>query len=159
MPTSDIFETWITNKVPVSTVSPKGADIGGMQVWTSNRTPGRVKPKRNSAITGSTCWGQVTGVLELNIRTFLNHWIGTGLIEYSGNAERIQLDTGQYMYSEVVNTGGIYVELLQNVYASGDTVTLQYRHGITQTACEAASWNAYSGQFISLGYMQVRIEA
>lgn len=109
-------------------------------------------------ISGTTCWGHVTGVLETNIRTFSGNWTGTGSIEGSGDSENLVLDTGQYMVSEVVETGIQNVELLQNNYASGDTVTLQYRHGATQVACEAADWNDYTVPFISLGYVQVRIE-
>lgn len=109
-------------------------------------------------ISGSTVWGQSTGVLETNIRTFSGNWTGTGSITGAGDEEKIALDTGQYMISEVVNTGiDTTITLLQNEYSSGDTVTLQYRHGATQAACEAASWNDYTIPFESLGYVQVRV--
>ena len=61
------------------------------------------------------------------------------------------------MISEIVNTGAIEVEILQNNYASGDDVTLEYRHGATKAACLAASWNSYTAHFTSLGYVQVRV--
>ena len=63
------------------------------------------------------------------------------------------------MTGEVVDTGAKTVELLQNHYASGDTVLLQYRHGTTQTACLAATWNNYTTTFVSAGFVQVRISA
>ena len=39
----------------------------------------------------------------------------------------------------------------------GDDVDLDYRHGITAAACQAASWNDYTVPFTSLGYVQVRL--
>ena len=62
------------------------------------------------------------------------------------------------MISEVVNTGNYNVILLQNEYdPTGDDVDLDYRHGNTKAACLTASWNDYAGQFLSDGYVQVRI--
>jgi hypothetical protein len=62
------------------------------------------------------------------------------------------------MVSEVVDTGTTTVELLQNNYdPSGDDVDLDYRHGATEAACLAASWNNYTVPFSSLGFVQVRI--
>lgn len=63
------------------------------------------------------------------------------------------------MESEVVITGSVTVELLQNNYLSGDTVTLKYRHGVDEATCLAASYNTYSAPFVSDGYVQVRLEA
>jgi len=63
------------------------------------------------------------------------------------------------MYSEVVDTGVRHVELLQNQYVPADDVTLKYRHGATQEACEAAAWNTYSVPFESLGYVQLGVES
>jgi hypothetical protein len=63
------------------------------------------------------------------------------------------------MESEVVYTGPYTVQLLQNNYAAGDTIVLEYRHGATKIACEAAAWGAYVAPFTSLGYVQVRVEA
>lgn len=76
-----------------------------------------------------------------------------------GDAETICLDSGEYMESGVVDTGARTVELLQNHYAAGDTVVLNYRHGVSEAACLAAGWNAYTGTFVSLGFVQVRVEA
>jgi hypothetical protein len=61
------------------------------------------------------------------------------------------------MISNVVNTGTDTVTLAQNAYASGDDVDLDYRHGATSSACEAASWNNYTAPFSSLGYVQARL--
>jgi len=104
-------------------------------------------------------WGHITGALEDNIRTFAGNWTGTGAIENSGDAERVALEAGEYMVGEVVDTGTQTVELLQNEYAVGDDVTLEYRHGATRAACEAAGWNAYTVPFASLGFVQVRLES
>ena len=50
------------------------------------------------------------------------------------------------------------VAMTRNFYIAGDDATLKYRHGETQVACEAASWNSYTGSFVSLGYVQIRLE-
>ena len=64
------------------------------------------------------------------------------------------------MISEVVDTGTYTVTLFQNLYdGTGDDVDLDYRHGATEAACLAAGWNNYTVPFVSLGYVQVRIEA
>ena len=68
------------------------------------------------------------------------------------------MHSGEYMISEVVETGASTVELDQNHYdISGDTIDLDYRHGATQVACEAAAWNDYTVPFVSLGFVQVRV--
>ena len=104
------------------------------------------------------CWGHETDVLETNVRTFADHWSGTGAIEGSGDAEKIALEADEYMVSETVYSGTLTVQLLQNEYAAGDTVTLKYRTGADQAACEAADWVEYSEPFDSLGYVQARVD-
>lgn len=102
----------------------------------------------------------MTDVQEDNTRTFASDWSGTGQISGSGDAETICLDVGEYMESEVVNTGIINTELLQNDYdGSGDNVVLKYRHGDTEENCLGASWTIYTISFESLGYVQIRLEA
>jgi len=113
----------------------------------------------SSVISGTTVWGHITGVIETNVRTFASNWTGTGAVGGSGDTERLELDSTEYMVSEVVNTGIKTVQLLQNTYAAGDTVTLKYRHGADEATCLAAGWNTYSTPFISLGYIQVRVES
>lgn len=105
------------------------------------------------------CWGHITGVVEANIRTFVDNWTGTGTIESSGDTERIALDSGEYMEGEVVDTGLHTIELLQNHYAAGDNVLLRYRHGNSEANCLAASYNNYTVPFESLGFVQVRLES
>ena len=73
------------------------------------------------------------------------------------DAEVLKLGVGEYMISEVVNTGIKVVQLLQNQYDVGDDVTIAYRHGATQAACEAAAWNDYTVPFASAGYVQVKV--
>lgn len=106
------------------------------------------------------CWGHVTGVLEDNVRTFAGNWSGTGVASGSGDGEVIEFDAaGQYMESEIVNTGVNMIQILQNAYGSGDTGTMKYRTGTTQSECESAGWSNYSAPFLSDGYVQLRIEA
>jgi hypothetical protein len=105
------------------------------------------------------CWGHSTGVTESTVKTFVNYWTGTGSVENSGDAERIALESGQYMVSEVVYSGALTIILLQNEYGAGNAVTVKYRHGITQVECLAATWVVYSSPFKSLGYVQVRLES
>jgi hypothetical protein len=106
---------------------------------------------------GTVVWGHVTGVTEDNVQPFAVNWTGTGSIENSGDNERLALSAGQSMTSNVVNTGARHVSLGQNVYRSGDTVTLNYRTGATEGACTSASWTAYTTPFSSLGYVQVQV--
>jgi hypothetical protein len=111
--------------------------------------------------TGETCWGHVTGVLEDNARTFNGNWTGTGAVENPGanDNERLALEPGEYMISEMVYTDAILCQLLQNEYAAGDTVLLQYRTGATAATCNGAEWTTYTVPFDSLGYVQVRVES
>jgi hypothetical protein len=108
-------------------------------------------------IVGSTCWGHVTGVTQTNVRTFASHWTGSGIITGTGDSEELDLYIGQSMVSEVVNTGAVTVTLTQNSYQAGDTMTLEYRTGATQAACEASGWTAYTVPFASSGYVQCRV--
>ena len=112
----------------------------------------------DNPIYGDTTWGHKTGVTESNIRSYAVNWTGTGGISGINDAEKIGLHVGEYMVSEVVNTGVRTVELLQNNYdITGDDVNLDYRHGATEVACEAAAWNDYSVPFVSLGFVQIRL--
>lgn len=115
-------------------------------------------PSIGPLLSGSVTWGHVTGVVEDNVETFANNWTGTGVISGSGDAETICLNEGEYMESNVVNTGTRTVELLQNNYAAGDTIILKFRHGNSEANCLTASWSVYTVPFDSLGYVQVRIE-
>lgn len=108
---------------------------------------------------GSVCWGHVDGVVEDNTRTFAGNWTGTAAISGTGNAEEVCIEVGEYLESEIVETGAVDVEIAQNVYAVGDTVLLKYRHGNSVANCLAASWNNYTIAFTSLGYVQIRMEA
>jgi len=73
------------------------------------------------------------------------------------DTERVALDAGEYMISEIVHTGAVDILIDINVYAAGDEATVWYRHGATPAACEAAAWNLYVNPFTSLGYAQARI--
>ena len=93
------------------------------------------------------------------VHDFQGNWTGTGAIENPGVAdtERLALETGEDMVSEVVHTGAVDIIILYNVYAAGDNINLDYRHGNTPAACVGAGWNDYAGAFTSLGYVQVKV--
>lgn len=93
------------------------------------------------------------------MRTFAGNWSGTGAIENAGDLERVALESGEYMASEIVDTGARTVELDYNHYRAGDAILLRYRHGATPGDCAAAAWVNYTVPFISLGYVQVRLES
>lgn len=64
------------------------------------------------------------------------------------------------MESEMVDTGALTVQLLQNEYDPlGDDVVMRYRHGATPNACAVAAWNVYAVPFVSLGYVEVQMES
>lgn len=110
---------------------------------------------------GTICWGHDTGVVEVNIRDFLGNWSGTGTITGSGDAEQIELQTGEYMESVDWNLGSCLfnsARLRQNVYQAGDDVTLKYKTAATQGALAGVGWSAYTGPFQSLGWVKIRIE-
>jgi hypothetical protein len=104
-------------------------------------------------------WGHDTDVIEAVVRNFNGNWTGTGTIENPGSSdtERLALDAGEYMISEVVHTDATKVKIEYNVYSSGDTINLDYRHGESPVACETAEWQDYTGSFDSLGYLQIRV--
>jgi hypothetical protein len=124
-------------------------DVNILDDWTDS----------NNETSGSVCWGHSSGVTQENTRTFATNWTGTGSASGSGNAEILTIAEGQYMVSEVVNTGATHYTLALNQYAAGDTVTVKYRTGASSAACQAASYSTYSGSFLSEGFVQVRLEA
>lgn len=151
-------------------VSPSASASLSPSASVSPSTSPSVSPSPSSSVSpsvspspsypiGSVCWGHVTGVLEENVRTFTGRWSGTGSIAGTGDTERLEMQSGQTMESEVVYTGEVPVTLLQNVYSAGDIVTLRYRHGATEAACLAASWTGYVSPFNSAGFVQIRLEA
>jgi len=104
------------------------------------------------------CWGHDTGVGEANILDFAGNWSGTGAITGAGDAEAIELDVGEYMISEIVDTGDMECVLLQNSYdASGDDVIMEYRTGATASECFDAAWTIYTVPFVSEGYVQIKL--
>ena len=97
-------------------------------------------------------------MVEANVRTFSGNWTGTGVIAGLSDAETICLDPGEYMDSEVINTGAAVMELLQNNYGAGENVTLKYRTAATWGGTLLEDWVAYVDPFLSAGFVQVRIE-
>jgi hypothetical protein len=108
----------------------------------------------------TTVWGHVTGVTEPRVRTFVSDWSGNGTISSSGDSEKIALNSTEYMQSTVLYTGASKTAVLhKNKYAAGDNVILKYRTGSTEVGCSEASWTVYSVPFVSLGYIQIRVES
>ena len=134
---------------------------------------------------GTQCWGHDTGVTEDFTGDWLDGF-GTGLVTDSGDSELLCLDSGEYWVLPSVNTGAIPIEITYDQYASGSGVygLIQYRMGVSQEACEGQvvetpfivtdteviitedtevigpdemGWTEYTGHFISLGWVQVRI--
>jgi hypothetical protein len=100
-------------------------------------------------------------VLEDYTRNFDANWTGTGAIGNAGVAdtERLEIEPGENMVSDVWNTGVWTVEIAYNVYAAGDTVTVKYRTDADPVDILALGWTDYTVPFESLGYVQVRLEA
>ena len=94
---------------------------------------------------------------EDNARAF-SYWTGTGAVVDSGDDEKICMESGEYMESEVVEITVCTVTIAQNTYASGDTAILKYRTGATRPDCLAAAWTTYTVPFVSDEYLQVRVE-
>lgn len=96
---------------------------------------------------------------EDNALPFAGYWTGTGAINGAGDPETLCLDAGEYMESDLINTGAGMMELLQNTYdGTGDDVLLRYRTGANPADCLAAAWADYVAPFMSLGIVQVRLE-
>lgn len=144
---------------PSSSLSPSSSPSPSISPSPSLSPSSSASPSEPATISGTVAWGHVDGVQEDNVRTFTDHWTGTGTISGSGNAELICVGAGEFMESEIIETGTESIELLQNVYAAGDEVLIKYRHGATVEDCEAATWIIYSTSFDSLGFVQVRIES
>ena len=83
-------------------------------------------------------------------------------MQNSGDDERIALEAGQYMESEVIGTEGTHsVSLNINKYRSGNVATIKYKTAATRTDPSFDSgigWQLYSSSFESIGYVKVRVE-
>jgi hypothetical protein len=148
---------------PSASISPSSS--ASLSISPSSSTSASISPSSSvspsvpTLISGTACWGHSTGVTQENTRTFASNWTGSGEITGTGDTERIELNEGEYMESEVVDTSTMMVELDQNFYNSGNDVLLKYRHAATYEDCIAASYSTYTEPFESLGYVQIRIEA
>jgi hypothetical protein len=98
-------------------------------------------------------------VVETNVRTFSGNWTGDGeILNGDLDAERLELNAGEYFDSEYVDTGIRYVELLQNYYdPSGNDVTMSYKTGDTTANCDLDTWHDYVSPFISAGIVRIRM--
>ena len=111
-------------------------------------------------VSGSVCWGHDTGVTEDNTRNFFGNWTGDGIIINQGvnDTEAIELESGQYMESEIVNVGVHTLVIESDQYVGSGGAVVKYKDGSDEEACEADSWNLYSNPFSSAGYTKIRLE-
>ena len=134
---------------------------------------------------GSVCWGHDTGVVEDNVRDFLNNWSGDASIQGTEDYEKIQFDSGEYEESETWYIGAGRVRIIINKYAPDTyfkdsvdtgfkmkdafdpkdapfyygTPTVKYKQGNSQANCEADTWHAYTIPFVCGGWVKIRLEA
>jgi len=110
------------------------------------------------AISGTICWGHDSDVVENVVKDFTGNWTGTGDIVGSGDAEAIEIDSGETMESETWETGAVPVKITPNKYGTGiGVVHIEYKTGDSVGNCEADSWHEYVGSFISSGYVKVKV--
>jgi hypothetical protein len=97
--------------------------------------------------------------VEDTIRVFYLNWTGTGTVTGSGDNEKLVIQEGQQMTSEPVDTEGVVtIEVLLNVYGSGDSVPLYYKTGNSIVNMDANSWMLYSTPFASQGFVRLKLE-
>lgn len=130
VPTTAVPTTTLTTTVPTTPVPPDGA----------------------------VCWGHDSGVAEANIRDFSGNWSGTASIAGSGDAEEIQFNSGENEESETWHIGPGRVKITLNKYGSGSgSPTIYYKQGNSESNCNSDSWHPYTGSFITLGWVKVRV--
>jgi hypothetical protein len=111
-------------------------------------------------LTGTVCYGHITGVTQDHARPFSAGWTGTGSITGSNDNETLTLSTGQNEESEIINIGTGQIDIIIDEYqsGSGDSPVIKYKNGNSEANCNADSWNTYSAPFNSLGYIKIRVE-
>ena len=110
---------------------------------------------------GTVCWGDDNPDEEY-IRDFTgNITEGSGYrILGSGDLERVELEAGGYIEIETWNLGVMRCSITTDKYESGSgSLAIKYKDGVDQSACEADSWNVYTGAFDCTGWIKVRVEA
>ena len=70
------------------------------------------------------------------------------------------MSTGDAIVSQTWNLGIGAATILRDKYnitgAFGD-VNIFYKTGVTKVACEADSWHVFPGQFMSLGWVKIKV--
>jgi len=111
-------------------------------------------------VSGSVCYGHDTAVGEDNTLDFSGNWTGTGKIVSSGDNERLDVGPGQYM--ELIGTwklGAGKAKMLMDKYDTGTGgLSLEYKSGATESACEADTWHSYTGKFSQSGWVKIRVK-
>lgn len=107
---------------------------------------------------GTVTWGRTTSD-ETHSRKFSDGWAGTGQASGTGDGENLILDGTEYMISEMVELGAGNATITIDKYdtGSGPAPTIEYKNGDSEANCDADSWNVYSGEFTSLGFVRIRV--
>jgi len=107
---------------------------------------------------GTVCWGHDTAVVEANIRNLTGNWAGTASIAGAGDAEEVQFSSGEDSVSETWHIGPGRIKITLDKYGSGSGApTVYYKQGNSSANCDSDSWHLYSGSFVNLGWVKVRI--
>jgi len=108
---------------------------------------------------GSVCWGHVTGVEEDNTVTMAAGSTGTGVVSGSGDAEILAITGEQTREYGPWKLGAGKAKMLMDKYDTGTGgLSLEYKSGATEAACEADTWHSYTGKFVQSGWVKIRVK-
>ena len=109
--------------------------------------------------TGPVCFGHSTGVEEDYTETMAANSTGTGVVTGSGDAEKLLIHTSQTREFGPWKLGAGLAKLIMDKYGSGTGgLSLEYKSGATESACEADTWHNYTGQFTQDGWIKIRVK-
>jgi len=110
---------------------------------------------------GDVCWGD-DNPTQINVRDFAGN-ITAGAdyrIVGTGDGEKVELGANGYIELETWNLGAMLCQITRDQYESGSGgITIKYKDGSTESACDADSWHVFSAPFACSGWIKVRIEA
>jgi hypothetical protein len=110
---------------------------------------------------GPVCWGHISGVEEKNARPFFGNWAGTGIIDGTGDTERLGLGDGGYMESEDwhITVSASQVRLSYDKYRTGSgSPVIKYKNSSSKNGLSVVDWITYTEPFDGSGWVKVRIE-
>jgi len=105
------------------------------------------------------CFGHDTGVEEDYAEDHASG-SGTGTVNSTGDSETLTVNPGEYWeYPTWYYGTGSNARITKDKYLTGSgTINVYYRTGATKGATELLGWTAYSGDFVSLGWVGIRVE-